>query len=212
MTFTTAYTWGKALADVAGRGIASGNEGSGGQNPRNFKAEYGPSGFDRTHIFTSSYVYDLPILKNRADFAGKALGGWTFSGMTVLESGFAFSPGIVGAVGLAQRPDCVGGVSGPKSLTQWFNTAAFARPGFGFFGNCGTGMIRGPGENAWNWALYKTFPIKERMKLQFRSEFFNIWNHPSFDAISASLGAGDFGHVTHALDPRILEFSLRLQF
>jgi len=73
-------------------------------------------------------------------------------------------------------------------------------------------MIRGPGENMWNWALYKTFPIGERVRLQFRSEFFNIWNHPNFRDISTSLNSGNFGEVTGALDPRILEFALRLEF
>lgn len=213
LTLTTAYTWGKVLTDVADRGFDGRNTGAGAQDPRHFKLEYGPAGWDRRQIFTSGYIYDLPLFKGRTDLVGKALGSWTFSGITVIESGFALAPGLaIAAPGLAGRPDCVGSVAGPKTLTQWFNTAAFTAPAFGFFGNCGTGLIRGPGENTWNWALYKSFPIGEKLKAQFRSEFFNIWNHPSFDQVSNSLGSGNFGQVTRALEPRIIEFGLRLDF
>jgi hypothetical protein len=115
---------------------------------------------------------------------------------------------------LASRPNCVSGqsFSGAKTVQQWFNTAAFSAPAFGFFGNCGTGLIRGPGENTWNWSFFKTFPIKERLRLQFRAEFFNIWNHASFSSLNTGYGGGGFGQITGALDPREIEFALRLQF
>jgi hypothetical protein len=73
-------------------------------------------------------------------------------------------------------------------------------------------LIRGPGENTWNWALFKNFKFGERAKVQFRSEFFNIWNHPSFDNVSTSLGTPNFGQVTRAMEPRIVEFGLRMDF
>lgn len=73
-------------------------------------------------------------------------------------------------------------------------------------------MIRGPSENTWNWAFYKSFPIGERANVQFRAEFFNIWNHPSFTTVSTGYGSGDFGAVTGTLDPRQIEFTLRLNF
>jgi hypothetical protein len=213
LTLTTAYTWGKVLTDVANRSFDGRNTNAGAQNARNFKAEYGPPGWDRTHMFTSGYIYDLPFLRNRSDFLGQAFGNWTFSGITVIQSGFALAPGLAtGRSGLASRPNCIGAVSGAKSLSQWFNTSAFSEPAFGFFGNCGTGLIRGPGENTWNWALFKNFPIKERARVQFRAEFFNIWNHPSFDAVEQRFGAGNFGQVTRALEPRIIEFGLRFDF
>ena len=119
---------------------------------------------------------------------------------------------VTAGTGLASRPNCVGNVAGNKSLSQWFNTSAFAYPAFGFFGNCGTGLIRGPGENTWNWAFFKNFPLRERAKVQFRAELFNIWNHPSFDQVGTSLGSGDFGQVTRALEPRIIELALRIDF
>lgn len=213
LTLTTAYTYGHALTDVANRGTDGRNTGNGAQNPRDFKAEYGTPGWDRTQIFTSGYVWDIPLLKGRHDLVSTAFGNWTFSGLTVLESGFDFAPGIsTGQNGLATRPNCDGSTAGPKTVQKWFNTGAFSAPAFGFFGNCGTGDIRGPGENTWNWALFKTFPIKEKLKIQFRAEFFNIWNHPNFANISNNYGSGSFGQVTTALDPREIEFALHLSF
>ncbi len=213
LTLTTAYTYGKSLTDVANRGFDARQTSNGAQNPRDFKAEYGPPGYDRTHIFTAGYVWNLPFLRNKSGMMGEALGNWTFSGITVLQSGFALSPGMSTSTnGLASRPNCVSTLARPKTLNEWFSTNSFAAPAFGFFGNCGTGMIRGPGENTWNWALYKGFPIGERANVQFRAEFFNIWNHPSFTTVSTGYGSGDFGAVTGALDPRQIEFALRLNF
>jgi hypothetical protein len=214
LTFTAAYTYGHDLSDVRGGGFGSSrNTGSGAQNPRDFEAEYGPPGWDRTQIFTSGYIYNLPFLKGRPGLVGRALGDWTFSGITVIESGFVFDPGLsTSTPGLASRPDCVGTIGGPKTVNEWFNTGAFTAPAFGFFGNCGTGTIRGPGEDTWSWSLYKTFPITERANVQFRAEAFNIWNHTNFAGLNSSLGSPGFGQITSALDPRILEFALQFQF
>jgi len=202
------------LADVASRGFqSSGQTGSGAQNPRDFGLEYGPVGFDRTHIFTASYIYELPFLRNAKGLVGTAFGRWTFSGLTVIESGFALSPGLsISSPGLASRPNVVGTLSYPHTVAQWFNTSAFAAPAWGFFGNAGPGTIRSPSENVWNWSLYKTFPITERLKLQFRGEFFNIFNHTSLGNVDTSVGSGTYGQITSALNPRILEFALRLTF
>jgi Carboxypeptidase regulatory-like domain/TonB-dependent Receptor Plug Domain len=213
LTLTAAYTFGKSLTDVANRAFDARQTGAVAQNPRNYGVEYGPPGYDRTHIFTSGYVWNLPFLKGSKGFTSKVLGNWTFSGITVIESGFAFAPGLsTSNAGLAIRPNCNGTLSGPKTVAQWFNTGAFTASAFGEFGNCGNGIIRGPGENTWNWAFYKTFPFTERVNLEFRSEFFNIWNHANFAGVSTKLGAGDFGQVTSALDPRQIEFALKLRF
>jgi hypothetical protein len=214
ITATASYTFSKALSDVSSRGFqSSGQTGSGAQNPRDYHQEYGPVGFDRTHIFTASYIYELPFLRNAKGFLGTAFGSWTFSGLTVIESGFALSPGLsISSPGLANRPDVVGALTYPHTVSDWFSTSTFAPPAWGFYGNAGVGVIRSPAENVWNWALYKTFPITERFRLQFRAEFFNIFNHPSFGNVDTSVGSGTYGQVTSALNPRILEFALRLNF
>jgi hypothetical protein len=204
------------MQDVGGEGFSMGDSNNFPdikQNQRNFRADYGLADQDRTHVFTAGYVYDLPFLKKRTDLVGKALGNWTFSGITTIESGRPLTPTLsIGTAGLATRPDCIGSISGPKSLTEWFNTAAFAAPAWGLFGSCGTGLIRGPGDNTWHMALYKTFPMGEKVRLQFRSEFFNIWNHPNLFNVSTGLGYGNFGQVTSALEERQIEFGLRLDF
>lgn len=213
LNLTAAYTFGKALSDVASRGFDSRQTGNGAQNPRDFGAEYGRPGYDRTHIFTAGYVWNIPFLQGASGWKSTALGNWSLSGITVIESGFVFTPGLsISAGGLASRPNCVATTSGPGTISQWFNTAAFTAPAYGSFGNCGTGIINGPGEDTWNMALYKTFPIKERLKLEFRAEFFNVWNHPNFSAVDTNLGDGAFGQVTAALDPRQIEFALKLSF
>jgi len=213
LTLNMAYTFGKVLANVADRGFDGRNSGASAQNPRNLALEYGPPGWDRTHIFTAGYVWDLPFFHSTRGFVNKAFGNWTISGITVIESGFALSPGLAtGTQGAATRPNRIGDVEGPKTVGEWFNTAAFAPPPFGFFGNSGTGLIRGPGEQTWNVALFKNFPVNERMKLEFRAEAFNVLNHPNFSGVSVNYGAGDFGQITTALEPRILEFALRFTF
>jgi hypothetical protein len=140
------------------------------------------------------------------------LGGWTISGLTTIESGLALTAGITGNIGLATRPNCIANAGGSGTLSEWFNTAAFSAPAYGFFGNCGTGTIRGPAQNTWNAALYKSFHITERVKLQIRGEFFNFANHPSFLNVSTTLGAGNFGQVTSALQPRIIELGMHFDF
>jgi hypothetical protein len=95
---------------------------------------------------------------------------------------------------------------------EWFNPASLAAPPYGFFGNAGQDVIPGPPLDSWNWALYKSFPMGERFKWQFRAEAFNIWNHPNFYGIDAGVGDPTIGQLTSALDPRILEFALRLDF
>lgn len=118
--------------------------------------------------------------------------------------------------GLATLPNRVSGssISGPKTVQEWFNTAAFSSPATvaGYFGNAAPGSIYGPGVVNFDMAFYKDFPIGERAKIQFRGELFNIFNHTNFSAVSAAYGAGSFGNVTSARDPRIAEFALRFQF
>ncbi len=218
---TVAYSYSKSLSQFGhasnsgGGGSIAGGGGTGVQNWNNLAAEYGPSNFDRTHVLTTSWVYDLPFFKSSgANFAEKAvLAGWSLAGLGVLESGFAFTPAIsTSNVGLAIRPNQVGKINLLKTKDEWFDTTAFAAPAPGFYGNAGVGTIRGPREISFNVAGYKTFPIHERLDLQFRAEAFNFVNHPNLNLVDTGLGDASYGQVTSALDPRILEFSLRLVF
>ena len=102
--------------------------------------------------------------------------------------------------------------AGLRRSTNGSTPAAFAAPAYGFFGNCGTGIIRGPRQNTWNAALYKSFRLTEKVNAQIRGEFFNFANHPSFLNVSTTLGTGNFGQVTSALQPRIIELGAHLDF
>jgi hypothetical protein len=95
-------------------------------------------------------------------------------------------------------------------LGEWFDTSSFAAPAYGFFGNASNGTIRGPAYTSFNVAMYKTFPVKERFSVQFRAEAFNVANHPNFNNVSTGLGAGNYGQVTAAGDPRNLELAIKL--
>jgi Carboxypeptidase regulatory-like domain/TonB-dependent Receptor Plug Domain/TonB dependent receptor len=211
----SAYTYSKVLSNL---GVSSGAAGStsigvSAQDWRNFAAEYGPPDWDRTHVFTTSIVYDLPFFKTSGALLRETLGNWSFAGLTILESGFALTPGMsTSANGEATRPDALGHESKVGKVSEWFNTANYTQPPYGFYGTASPGSIRGPAEFTGNTALYKTFPVGEKVNLQFRAEAFNIANHPSYAAVSTNYGAGNFGAVTSALDPRILEFALRASF
>jgi hypothetical protein len=82
----------------------------------------------------------------------------------------------------------------------------------GYYGNAGTGTIRGPGLVVFDMSLYKEFHFTESNFFEFRAEAFNIFNHTNFTTISTNVGAGTYGQATAAADPRILEFALRYKF
>jgi hypothetical protein len=116
-----------------------------------------------------------------------------------VSSGPTASPGIsTGRNGLATRPDLVGNqpIEGRKTVEQWFNTTAFAEPAPGFFGNAGRNIIREPGIHKWDMSFFKNNRITESVNLQFRAEFFNIFNHASFNGIDTTLGSDRWVRAT----------------
>ena len=160
-----------------------------------------------------SYIWDIPFLKDDKSWKGTLLGGWKYSGITAIQSGISLQPGLsVTNQGLATRPDLIGSISYPKKASEWFSTSSFAAPANGFFGTAANGSLTGPGLVTFDMALYKDFRITERQTIQFRGELFNIFNHTNFSGISTTFGASNFGQVTSALDPRIVEFALRYHF
>ncbi len=195
---------------------------------------YGPLGFDRPHILTFNYVYDVPKVGSRMNFkpAKYVLDNWMLSGMTTMQSGSPFLPGF-GQVNTEEwtgstegaRVDVVGNPNLPKgerTFDRWFNTAAFAMPAKGTFGNAGVNIMRNPGVNEWNLAVSKRIPLGgEERWLQFRTELFNAWNHTqysgmgtgtSFDNATGVNKSTTFGVINAARPPRIIELSLKLYF
>jgi hypothetical protein len=213
--FSAAYTWQHGLSTTrAGNGAPLGGAGS-FQDIFHTHKDYATSGTNVAQVLTFSGIWNIPLFRSSTGLKGALLGGWKYSDITTIQSGFAADPTLgIGNPGLSTRPNYVAGASikGPKTVAQWFNTAAFVAPTAGFFGNAPLGSIVGPGTINFDMALYKDFKIKERHTFQFRSEFFNIFNHTNFSGISTAFGSGNFGQVVSARDPRIIEFALRYQF
>jgi hypothetical protein len=108
-------------------------------------------------------------------------------------------------------------LSGDRSLSakiaEWFNPAAFATPATGTFGNAGRDIILAPGNATANVALFKTFPLplREGMKFQFRSEFFNVLNRVNLSNPNTTVGSS-MGRITGAGSARVLQFALKVLF
>jgi hypothetical protein len=180
------------------------------------RLERAVSSFDRTHVLTASWVWDLPFAKATQGLTRKVFDGWQISGIASFHSGNPLTIGISGdraGVGTGgQRPNVVGEATRLKTLARWFNTDAFAIPAQGAFGNAGRSLVRGPGINNWDISFAKRTPLRENVVLQFRAEFFNLFNHSQFAGVGTTVGAGTFGQVTSARDPRITQLGLRLIF
>lgn len=212
--FNLAYTWQHDVGTASGAGSTGTIDAGGAQNFYAPGQDYGNTYLDVPQVLSFSYIYNLPWFKSGHSFESEALGGWRYAGMTTIQSGFALTPGLsVPFQGLATRPNRVGSsMTGPKTAQEWFNTSAFAAPAFGYFGSASPGSIYGPGVVDFDMALYKDFHVTERSLFEFRAEAFNIFNHTNFSGVQTTVGAGNYGQVTSALDPRIFEFSLRFQF
>ncbi len=212
LQYGVAYTWSKSI-DYGSSLYAVATD------PFNLRLDRGLSDFDRRHTLIASYVYELPFLKNAATPVGKAFGGWQVSGVVSFLSGFPLSIGAggdvagVGGAGPQFADKLAGCDPGPiKSLQQWFNTSCFKRPKDGTFGTAARGITHRPGFANWDFALFKGGHIIERLNYQFRAEFFNVLNHPSFTDVSTGVTSGDFGKVTGVADPRNIQFGLKLLF
>lgn len=207
LLFEAAYTWSKAITDASGFGQTP-------QDSYNTRAERGLADFDRPQMLILNGIYDLPFFKNQKTLASQLLGGWEISGVAQFQSGTPLTVGVTGATGLATRPNVIYGQSssGPQTQSEWFNTAAFAFPAAGFFGNAGQNIVRGPGVEQFDFSLFKRFRIGEKFSVQLRGEAFNILNHTSWSSVSTNLGAGDFGQVNGAHEARVVQVSMKAEF
>lgn len=197
-------------------------------NPFNPAYDRGSGAFDRRHIFKANYIYGLPFFTSSGSFLERtALGGWSISGVTVVQSGLpqpltysgADTLGLGG--GTTNRPNQVAPVSYVKKGLVWFNKASFADPlapwnggGNEGFGNAGKDAVVLPGLFNTNLSLFKTFPLapRERANLELRFESFNTFNHTQFNAIDANTGDQNFGQVTGSYDARTLQLGAKIKF
>ncbi len=185
--FQASYTWSKLISDT--QLIDSPTYNVDFYNPR---ANRGPDLLNRPHIFVANVIYNLPALQNQNKLVRGTAGGWELSTILNLASGPSLTPVIgsdyagIGDSG-AQRPMRVPGQSCRASGgngRQWFNPNAFTLNGLqiGQIGNSGVGICSGPGNSDVDLSLRKNFRITERIKMQFQMDFFNLFNHPQYQA------------------------------
>jgi hypothetical protein len=165
------------------------------------------------------------LLGNVNGIADKVVSGWGINGISTFQRGFPLgfstAENLTNSYGGGSRPNVVSGVnksipgSATSRLNEWFNVAAFSQPpAFTFGGESRTDpVLRGQGVNNWDFALFKNTGLTERLELQFRAEFFNLFNRVQFGDPGTTLGTPQFGEVTSQMNqPRLIQFGLRLTF
>jgi hypothetical protein len=224
--------------------VPSGQPG-GVADPRNLRLEYGPSNFNIRHRAVIFYSIDVPagpghrVLGWDNALNRQIIGGWQISGITTVQSGSPFtvfngSQDFSGFNQLFDRPDVVGGgplVQDNSNPDAAFDTAYFSKtPPAGRVGTSGRDQYYGPGLVNFDFAGAKNFPLRaERVRLQFRADFFNIFNHTNFSNPVSNESSANFGKITSTVGsavatavgttagvvgggPRIIQFSMRLSF
>jgi hypothetical protein len=211
----TNLTYGKIVDNTS-----SATEGNvGPPNPFNLNSSRGPADYDVKLRYNLSAVYDLPRLKVNP-FAGAVINGWQLN--TILSAATGTPITIVSGTDRSlsgvgnDYADTIGNparLAGANALTQYFNTAAFQQAAIGTFGNSSRGVLRGPGSLNLDVSGFKVIPVTERVKVQFRTEVFNILNRANFSNPGSSVAAtSTFGRITGSSAPRVIQFALRATF
>ena len=237
--FLAAYTFSKSIDDMSS--VFAGSVSTGlPEDSQNLHTQRGLSDFDARHRFVLSSVYDLPSAKRYR----RLLGHWQASGILTLQSGSPFTVDLssslvenaLSAFGITARPDLVGDPTKPGPVManpdpachtgahpvgttdSWFNTCAFVDPPQNRFGNAGRNIITGPPFDNVDFSLAKNIPLRaENRRLQFRSEFFNMLNHPNFDTPRRDFGSPNFGALLSQnaygnKPPRQIQLGLKYTF
>ena len=213
--FLAAYTWSKSIDNSSGFFDPI--------NPFNPSLSRALSTFDIVHNFVVSYSYDLPFARAAHGVQGKLFSGWTISGITRFNTGFPVTltedddNSLCGCSG-ADVPNYNGQsihfLDPRKEGNLFFDPSPFTREELGHVGNAKRRFFHGPGINNWDLAFHKNTRIGERTALEFRAEFFNIFNHAQFMNNGSVVGEvnGNLGQVTSARDGRIGQVALKLSF
>ena len=239
LQYQASYTWARLLSPIPAFSTGTNTTGPvGDQN--NLRAGYGPDSNIRPQRFVLSLVYSLPGPSHSHHVLTSAIGGWTASTATLIQNGHQMSIlytngnnayGITGVGGdrASYAPGCTAknlptsGSVEYRALHGYINAACLAPPAVigddgkaTGFGNTSSGILRGPDQVNSDISLAKSFPArwpKEGASVQFRTDFFNAFNHPSFASPDLVYGQAAFGQITAMSDnPRVVQFSLKLAF
>jgi hypothetical protein len=216
------YSFAKSLDNASS---TDGTSGLGHQDLNNRNLDHSVSAFDRTHVANFSFVYELPFGKGRAiggnfhvPILSQLISGWQANGITTWASGIPLPMTCAICSFPANRADLVGdpaiGASGraEKRLNQYFNVKAFAVNQAFMYGTAPRylGSVRGPGQANTNFSLIKDTVFHERYRLQFRGEFFNVFNRVEFGLPDSNFGDSTFGVIsTQTNIPRQIQFGLK---
>ena len=223
LTYIISYTYSKSMD----RGCSGdfGSEGCETQTPYNTNNDRSVSGFDLPHIFSGSFVYDIPVGKgkqfsshnNAVDYI---IGNWQLSGILSLHSGRPFDVTVsngdtAGTGNGTERANLL--MSDPyasgQGPLQWLNPAAFGVPALQTYGNLGRNSLRTPAFHNLDISLLRRFPIKDRANLEFRADAFNMSNSVVFGGPNSTLGNANFGVITGTANTeRQIQFSMKLVF
>jgi hypothetical protein len=221
------YTFGKSIDTASGL-----NGTNQAQNVYDLKAERGLSDFDIRQRFVFSGVWQLPFGPGRSwlrqGAGGRVFGHWDLSNILTLQSGQPVTALLSTALSGTDsngtdRPDMIANPdlpAGERGPSHWFNTTAFAPPpiyydslgAYSIPGNEGRNVITGPGLAAWDLSLERQMRLSESVGLVFRSDFFNLTNHPNFDRPGLIYGTSNFGNISSAENSRQIQFSLRVNW
>jgi len=219
LQFNLNYTWQKSLDNQSSLA-----ENQKTQDPFNRRLDWSRSSWDINHVFTFSYVYELPFGQGRRFGTGMSgaldmlVGGWSLEGITRLESGppiMVFTSEDIANTGRkTQRLNLVGDPNaGPETADEFFNTAAFARPAPFTFGNAAPFITNADNIVSFDIAVQKAIPVNERHSFEIRAEFFNLPNTVSFGDPQGNFNNDNFGRVSNQrVDPRQIQFALRWRF
>jgi hypothetical protein len=215
LTFLASFVWSKSIDDADSL-VPGQFESFGAQDERNLRLERGLSFFDVRRRFSAGYVLALPSL------AKPILSGWQLSGTVTLQDGTPLNPVYFATdfanSGTPNRPNVVPGQdvnlpSSQRNADHFFNAAAFSDPAPNTFGNAGRNILPGPGNAVFNTALRRVFAVRERSTIEFRTEVFNLLNHPNIGIPGPYPDFGPFfGKAFSAGDPRRIQFALRFDF
>ena len=214
------YTFGKALYDGWELGGATNN-----QIANNRALDKGPTSFNVRNRLVTSLLWELPFGRDRAFGSGMSraadyvVGGWNVSTIATFSNGlpiFITVPNRTGSPFVGHRPNrtCSGNLSSVdlRSNRQFIDTSCFQDTERGFFGNSERAPISGPGLNNFVVGIQKDFKFAESKLLEFRLEMFNAFNHAQFRNPNGSVANRNFGLVSAARQPRVVQMALKLQF
>jgi hypothetical protein len=218
VTVLASYTWAKTL-DVS----TDSNGGSNVMDPFNWRLDYGRANWDLRHRAVAAYNYDMPFFKTDPNWALRyILGGWQTNGVMTLQSGFPFGATLAADqanVGQGtQRADIVSAPTvncGSGRLVQCVSISSFALPQLYTYGSSPRNFMTGPGIATFDMSFFKNFLFTETVSLQFRAEFFNIFNRPNFANPNSTFipGSTNFGNITATqTNMRQTQFGLKLLF